>query len=46
LLQAILKSELALGEPGQVIGLPSEAHALRRYSDASEWQRRELPGEL
>ena len=30
----------------QVIGLLSEAHALRRYSDASERQRRELLGEL
>jgi len=28
-----------------VIGLLSEAHALRRYSDASERQRRELLGE-
>lgn len=30
----------------QVLGLLSEAHALRRYSDASERQRRELLGEL
>ena len=30
----------------QPIGLLSEAHALRRYSDASERQRRELLGEL
>jgi chloride channel protein, CIC family len=30
----------------QVVGLLSEAHALRRYSDASERQRRELLGEL
>jgi len=29
-----------------VIGLLSEAHALRRYSDASERQRRELLGDL
>ena len=29
-------------ERRQVIGLLSEAHALRRYSDASERQRREL----
>jgi len=34
------------GEHRQVIGLLSEAHALRRYSDASERQRRELLGEL
>ena len=34
------------GERRQVIGLLSEAHALRRYSDASERQRRELLGEL
>lgn len=33
-------------EHRQVIGLLSEAHALRRYSDASERQRRELLGEL
>ena len=32
-------------ESRQVIGLLSEAHALRRYSDASERQRRELLGE-
>jgi CIC family chloride channel protein len=32
-------------ERRQVIGLLSEAHALRRYSDASERQRRELLGE-
>jgi CIC family chloride channel protein len=32
-------------EHRQVIGLLSEAHALRRYSDASERQRRELLGE-
>jgi CIC family chloride channel protein len=31
-------------ERRQVIGLLSEAHALRRYSDASERQRRELLG--
>jgi CIC family chloride channel protein len=30
----------------QVIGLLSEAHALRRFSDASERQRRELLGEM
>ncbi len=30
----------------QVVGQLSEAHALRRYSDASERQRRELLGEL
>ncbi len=30
----------------QVLGLLSEAHTLRRYSDASERQRRELLGEL
>ncbi len=33
-------------EHRQVLGLLSEAHALRRYSDASERQRRELLGEL
>lgn len=33
-------------ERRQVLGLLSEAHALRRYSDASERQRRELLGEL
>jgi CIC family chloride channel protein len=33
-------------ERRQVIGMLSEAHALRRYSDASERQRRELLGEL
>lgn len=33
-------------ERRQVIGLLTEAHALRRYSDASERQRRELSGEL
>jgi len=33
-------------ERRQVIGLLSEAHTLRRYSDASERQRRELLGEL
>jgi chloride channel protein, CIC family len=32
-------------EHRQVTGLLSEAHALRRYSDASERQRRELLGE-
>ena len=32
-------------ERRQVIGLLSEAHALRRYSDASERQQRELLGE-
>jgi CIC family chloride channel protein len=32
-------------EHRQVIGLLSESHALRRYSDASERQRRELLGE-
>ncbi len=34
------------GERRQVIGMLSEAHALRRYSDASERQRRELLGEV
>ncbi|HEY5379963.1 MAG TPA: chloride channel protein [Pseudolabrys sp.] len=34
------------GERRQVVGLLSEAHALRRYSDASERQRRELMGEI
>ena len=29
-----------------VMGLFSEAHALRRFSDASERQRRELLGEV
>lgn len=33
-------------ERRQVIGLLSEAHALRRFSDASERQRRELLGEM
>lgn len=33
-------------ERRQVMGLLSEAHALRRYSDASERQRRALLGEL
>ncbi|HEY1310812.1 MAG TPA: chloride channel protein [Pseudolabrys sp.] len=33
------------GERRQVTGLLTEAHALRRYSDASERQRRELLGE-
>jgi CIC family chloride channel protein len=33
-------------ERRQVIGLLTEAHALRRYSDASERQRRELLGEV
>lgn len=33
-------------EHRQVVGLLSEAHALRRYSDASERQRRELLGEV
>jgi CIC family chloride channel protein len=33
-------------ERRQVVGLLSEAHTLRRYSDASERQRRELLGEL
>ena len=33
-------------ERRQVIGQLSEAHALRRYSDASERQRRELLGEV
>jgi CIC family chloride channel protein len=33
-------------ERRQVIGLLTEAHALRRYSDASERQRRDLLGEL
>jgi CIC family chloride channel protein len=33
-------------ERRHVIGLLSEAHALRRYSDASERRRRELLGEL
>jgi CIC family chloride channel protein len=32
-------------ERRQVTGLLTEAHALRRYSDASERQRRELLGE-
>ena len=35
-----------LAERRQVIGLLSEAHALRRYSDASERQRRQLLGEI
>jgi CIC family chloride channel protein len=33
-------------EHREVVGLLSESHALRRYSDASERQRRELLGEL
>ena len=33
-------------ERRQVVGLLTEAHALRRYSDASERQRRELLGEI
>ena len=33
-------------ERRQVMGLLSEAHTLRRYSEASERQRRELLGEL
>jgi CIC family chloride channel protein len=33
-------------ERRQVIGQLSEAHALRRYSDASERQRRMLLGEI
>ena len=33
-------------ERRQVIGLLSEAHTLRRFSDASERQRRELLGEI
>ena len=33
-------------ERRQVLGLLSEAHALRRFSDASERQRRELLGEI
>jgi CIC family chloride channel protein len=33
-------------ERRQAIGLLTEAHALRRYSDASERQRRELLGEI
>jgi chloride channel protein, CIC family len=33
-------------ERGQVVGLLSESHALRRFSDASERQRRALTGEL
>jgi CIC family chloride channel protein len=33
-------------ERRQVIGMLSEAHALRRYSDASERRRREVLGEL
>ena len=33
-------------ERRQVIGLLSEAHTLRRYSDASERQRRQLLGEI
>ncbi len=35
-----------LSERRQVVGMLSEAHALRRYSDASERQRRELLGEV
>ena len=35
-----------LTERRQVTGLLSETHALRRYSDASERQRRQLFGEL
>jgi CIC family chloride channel protein len=34
------------GERRQVLGLLSEAHTLRRFSDASERQRRELLGEI
>jgi chloride channel protein, CIC family len=33
-------------EHRHVIGLLSEAHALRRYSDASERHRRQLLGEI
>lgn len=33
-------------ERAQVVGMLSEAHALRRFSDASERQRRALTGEL
>jgi len=33
-------------ERRQVLGMLTEAHALRRYSDASERQRRELLGEI
>jgi CIC family chloride channel protein len=33
-------------ERRQVMGLLSEAHALRRFSDASDRQRRELLGEI
>jgi CIC family chloride channel protein len=33
-------------ERRQVMGLLTEAHALRRYSEASERQRRELLGEI
>jgi CIC family chloride channel protein len=33
-------------ERRQVIGLLSEAHTLRRFSDASDRQRRELLGEI
>lgn len=33
-------------ERGQVVGMLSESHALRRFSDASERQRRALIGEL
>jgi CIC family chloride channel protein len=33
-------------ERRQVLGLLSEAHTLRRFSDASERQRRELLGEM
>lgn len=33
-------------ERGQVIGMLSEAHALRRFADASERQRRALLGEV
>ncbi|MCW5693469.1 MAG: chloride channel protein [Pseudolabrys sp.] len=33
-------------ERGQVVGMLTESHALRRFSDASERQRRALTGEL
>lgn len=33
-------------ERGQVVGMLSESHALRRFADASERQRRALTGEL
>jgi len=33
-------------ERGQVVGMLTESHALRRFADASERQRRALTGEL